>query len=194
MEIGVDTNQFAGSHGPSNRLKHSHLAALGCTLFPLPLPVGDYIEITSAVKDVIASAGEDISKKKLLPVMQLSIDTKKDLNELCGNICQGHKRFRRELLKAQANGIKLVILVEDKDIHCMADVYLWRNPKLKVSAKAVKGPALYKSMRTIEEEYDVTFVFCSRMESGQKIKEILEGGVSNDNRFRIYLPGSGDVP
>lgn len=194
MEIGVDKNQLIGSHGQSNWFKHSQLAALGCTLFPLSLPVGDYTEITEAVKAVIASEGEDISKKKLLPAMKLSIDTKKDLIELCGNICQGHDRFKRELLKAQANGIKLVILVEDKNIHCMADVYLWRNPRLKVSAKAVKGPALYKSMRTIEEEYDVTFVFCSRVECGKKIKEILEGGVNNDNRFRIYLPGSGDIP
>lgn len=43
---------------------------------------------------------------------RLIIDRKQNLQELCGNVCQQHERFKRELLKAIDAGIQLVILVE----------------------------------------------------------------------------------
>ena len=43
---------------------------------------------------------------------RLIIDRKQNLTELCSNVCQDHDRFRRELIKAQENDIKMVFLVE----------------------------------------------------------------------------------
>ena len=43
---------------------------------------------------------------------RLIIDRKQNLQELCGNVCQQHERFRKELLLARQAGIQLVILVE----------------------------------------------------------------------------------
>ena len=43
---------------------------------------------------------------------RLIIDRKQNLTELCSNVCQDHDRFRRELIKAQENDIKIIFLVE----------------------------------------------------------------------------------
>lgn len=38
---------------------------------------------------------------------RLIIDRKQNLQELCGNVCQQHERFKKELLKAIDAGIQL---------------------------------------------------------------------------------------
>ena len=50
-----------------------------------------------------------------LPTNQsVCIDTKKDIQELIGDICgKSHERFRNELIRAQESNIKLIILTED---------------------------------------------------------------------------------
>ena len=121
---------------------------------------------------------------------KLIIDRKKDLLEICGNITQQHERFKRELIRAQKQGIHLIILCENgQGIEEMADVIFWENPRLSVMEwkvvdgrpmktpkypKATKGPALYKAMRTMSQEYGVEWLFCSKRETGAKIKELLE--------------------
>lgn len=61
---------------------------------------------------------------------RLIIDRKQNLSELCSNVCQDHERFRRELLKAQENGIKIIFLVEHgKDVRRLEDVIWWENPR-----------------------------------------------------------------
>lgn len=123
---------------------------------------------------------------------RLVIDRKKDLQEICGNVCQQHERFKAELLRAKEQGIKLVILCEHgADIKSLEDVYFWQNPrkyqirwktvngkrvKDVISAKAVDGNQLYKSLCTIRDRYNVDFVFCQKEETGQKIIEILANG------------------
>ena len=120
---------------------------------------------------------------------RLIIDRKQNLQELCGNVCQQHERFRRELIKAQEARIQLVILVEHgDDIKSIEDVYFWQNPrkhevrwrwkngkreKYVVSAKAVDGNQLYKSMRTMQDRYGIQFEFCTKNETGRRIIEIL---------------------
>ena len=44
-----------------------------------------------------------------------------------------------------------------------------------ISAKAVDGNQLYKSLCTIRDRYNVSFVFCQKEETGQKIIDILGG-------------------
>lgn len=60
---------------------------------------------------------------------RLIIDRKQSLQELCGNVCQQHERFKRELLKAIDAGIQLVVLVEHgPDIQCLAKTWHCHRP------------------------------------------------------------------
>lgn len=126
---------------------------------------------------------------------RLIIDRKQNLSELCGNVCQQHERFKRELLKAMEAGIQLVILVEHgQDIRSLEDVFFWQNPrkhevkwryvngkreKYVVSAKAVDGNQLYKSLCTIRDRYNVRFEFCEKKDTGKEIIRILGGDTSD---------------
>ncbi len=100
----------------------------------------DSREKTKAIKKIIKTFDEEgvkhFSSKLLvgdymsLDNPRLIIDRKQNLQELCGNVCQQHERFKRELLKAMDAGIQLVILVEHgSDIRCLEDVYFWQNPR-----------------------------------------------------------------
>lgn len=121
---------------------------------------------------------------------RLIIDRKQNLQELCGNVCQQHERFKKELVRAIEAGLQLIILVEHgDDIKSLEDVYFWQNPrkheirwktvngkkiKTVVSAKAVDGEQLYKSLCTIRDRYGVRFEFCNKNQTGKKIMELLK--------------------
>lgn len=108
---------------------------------------------------------------------RLVIDRKKDLQELCSNVCQQHERFRRELVRAQDAGINLIILVEHGgDIHELEDVFFWDNPRIKESPKATTGQALFRSLLTIRDRYGVRFEFCDKRHTGERIVELLSNG------------------
>lgn len=67
---------------------------------------------------------------------RLIIDRKQNLSEYCANTCQNHERFRNELIRAQENGIKLIILIEHSNrIKSIDDVETWENPRRKVKSK-----------------------------------------------------------
>ncbi len=120
---------------------------------------------------------------------RLIIDRKQNLQELCGNVCQQHERFKKELIKAMQANIQLIILVEHgPDVKTIEDVYFWQNPrkhevrwrmvngkreKYVVSAKAVDGNQLYKSLCTIRDRYNVRFEFCEKKDTGKRIMELL---------------------
>lgn len=120
---------------------------------------------------------------------RIIIDRKQNLQELCGNVCQQHERFQRELIRAMDAGIQLIILVEHgSDIKSVEDVYFWKNPRKHevrwkmvngkkeryvVSAKAVDGEQLYKSLCTIRDRYNVRFEFCEKKDTGKRIIELL---------------------
>ena len=143
---------------------------LGVDYFRSKLWVGDYMNLDNP---------------------RLVIDRKKDLLELCGNVTQQHERFRRELVRAQDKGIKLIILCEEGGaVERLTDVYFWQNPRLletdwavvdgkprrvQKHPQATTGAQLYKSLCTIRDKYGVDILFCSKQETGQRIVEILGG-------------------
>ena len=103
------------------------------------------------------------------------VDRKQNLSELCQNVCQDHDRFRRELVRAQDNGIQLIILVEHgKDIESLEDIIFWENPRLKKSPKATTGQTLYNILTTLQRKYGVRFEFCTKEETGKRIIELIE--------------------
>lgn len=146
---------------------------IGIQYFRSKLYVGDYMSLDNA---------------------RLVVDRKKDLQELCGNVCQQHERFKRELLRAAEAGIQIVFLVEHgPDVVELEDVYFWQNPrkheirwrinrqtgqreKYFISPKAVDGKQLYKSLCTIRDRYGAQFRFCTKDQTGRKIMEILSNG------------------
>jgi hypothetical protein len=135
---------------------------------------------------------------------RLIIDRKQNLSEICANICQGHERFRNELIRAQENGIKLIILIEHSNqIKSIEDVASkWMNPRLKekkewiedelctnkkgeeywvpgyckvTKSKAMTGETLASVMHTQERKYGCKFMFCDKLHTGKRIIEILGG-------------------
>ena len=167
MQVQVDTRE----HKSEWERIQKQFDALRVQYFRSKLYVGDYQSLDNP---------------------RLVIDRKKDLNELCGNVCQQHDRFKAELIRAMQQNIKIVILVEHgEDVKSLEDVYFWENPrkheviwktvngkrvKTVRSAKAIDGMQLYKSLCTIRDRYNVDFEFCTKEETGKRIVEILGGG------------------
>ena len=167
MQVQVDTRE----HKSEWERIQKQFDALRVQYFRSKLYVGDYQSLDNP---------------------RLVIDRKKDLNELCGNVCQQHDRFKEELIRAMQQNIKIVILVEHgEDVKSLEDVYFWENPrkheviwktvngkrvKTVRSAKAIDGPQLLKSLYTIRDRYNVDFEFCTKEETGKRIVEILGGG------------------
>ena len=128
----------------------------GVKWFISKLPVGDYMSIDNP---------------------RLIIDRKQNLSELCGNVCQQHKRFRAELERANEYGIKLIILCEHGGkIKSLTDVMKWENPRLKKSPLAVSGERLYRILSAMSGKYNVEILFCDKRVTGKKIIEILSEG------------------
>lgn len=129
---------------------------------------------------------------------RLVIDRKQNLSELCSNVCQDHERFRRELIRAQENDIKIVFLVEHgHGIKCLDDVVWWDNPRrwkrkkdlasgqwVDQETKAMLGESLYKVLKTQERKYGCKFLFCEKKDTGAEIIRILTEGVDADDERR----------
>jgi hypothetical protein len=110
---------------------------------------------------------------------RLVVDRKKDLQEIAGNVCQQHERFRAELIRAQEAGIQIVILCEHGgQIRSLEDVFFWDNPRRRASKGAISGQRLFKILSTMKDKYGVRFEFCDKRQTGRRIVEIL----TNDKR------------
>lgn len=149
ITIQCDTREHAGQIA---RIE-SQLDAMGVKHFRSKLYCGDYQSLDNP---------------------RLVVDRKKDLQELCGNVCQQHERFRAELIRAQEAGIQIVILCEHGGgIKALEDVYFWQNPRRSTSPGAISGQRLFKILSTMKEKYGVQFEFCDKRQTGRRIVEIL---------------------
>lgn len=118
------------------------------------------------------------------------IDRKQNLTEVQGNITQQHERFRNELIKAQENGFKLIILIEESQIKTLEDVRdKYINPRMKqwsmARNKALKkglefkqrpplsGKQIYEIIKTMEQKYGCKFMFCRKEYMAQTIIKLL---------------------
>jgi hypothetical protein len=106
MIIIEDTGQKLGQHDE----KRQQMEQLGAKIIRSKLLVGDYM---------LASGGT------------ISVDTKKDMMEMYGNIIQDHVRLSNEIKLAKDCGIKLIFLIEHGDsIKNIDDVEKWKNPRM----------------------------------------------------------------
>lgn len=160
----------------------SYLERSGVRWLRSKLPVGDYGRMDN---------------------LSVVVDRKASLTEVEGNLIQQHERFRREAIRAQENGIRLIILVEAHGIHSLEDVAGWENPRRKrwekidqahangrmlsiqISPKPpVDGAQLMQIMKTMQDKYGLEWRFCSHQEAGKEILKHL--GVESN------APGSGN--
>lgn len=148
MRLIEDTRNQSGKH----ELKHLWLGLHHIPFYRCKLAVGDYA----------------------LPP-ERAVDTKANMQEIAQNIGGAeHKRFINELKLAQDLGTKLYVLVENEEgIRCVDDVPRWINPRTEYSPNCIQGPRLAKAMRTIEERYGCTFLFCKPEEAAERIVELL---------------------
>ena len=151
MILLEDTRQVVGKH----KLKNEYFEKMGIEVVRSKLLFGDYQNPQNP---------------------SIAIDTKKDIQELIGDLTKDHERFRNELLLSKKCGAKLIILIEDEKVTCINDLYTWYNWRLKKSPKATKGSTLAKMLYTIEhntEDYNCQFLFTKKSECGAKILELL---------------------
>lgn len=200
MKVAYDRAQKAGKH----EVKHEWLRKHGVNLIDLPLPVGDYIAVTPEIEDTIKRRGNRLKKMDLLAVTHTTIDTKRDMEEVYGNLIGGsHQRFRDEAILAQQNGIRFIVLVEDGfKIKSLSDVENWKSRRFwkycrdnGISTKGdvdaavaefvnhggnkppVYGTQLVKAMKTMSDRYGIIWEFCGKSQTGKRIMEILSDGL-----------------
>ena len=100
------------------------------------------------------------------------IDTKKDLLEVCGNLCHNteHQRILREIeLGKQLGAKEFIFLIGDNKIKTTEDIKNWTSPHTKV-----RGETLLKIMNTMRKKYNVRFLIVKKKDMGRLIIELLE--------------------
>ncbi len=103
----------------------------------------------------------------------LTVDRKQSLEELSRNLMNrsDSSRFWREVRRAHASGIQLVVLVESGP----AVLEINQVPKWRSKYSQVTGRRLIDEMIRLEMAYGVRWSFCSKTSTGKRIVEILEG-------------------
>lgn len=182
-------------------LKNEYFKSVDVEVHRVPLPVGDYVKANEISLDVMLrkrDRGQDVSKIDFLGSYRVAVDTKRDIQELVGNICgKQHARFRDECILASNNGIKLYILVANEEgIKSIDDLFRWHNPRLDIMKNskevigfgrsgrpkykkvrkyptATKGATLARACLTMQHKYGCEFIFCSNREQGKRVLELL---------------------
>ena len=120
----------------------------------------------------------------------IMVDRKMSLIEIQNNITIGHQRFRNELILAQENGIKLIVLIEESQIKTLEDVRdKYINPRMKQWSIAKKralnkglefkqrpplpGKHIYEILKTMEEKYGCKFMFARKENMAETIIKLL---------------------
>ena len=105
------------------------------------------------------------------------IDTKKDVEEIVSNLCQTtqHERIKREISKARELGCKkFIFLICDNKIKTPSDLLNWSSKRTKV-----KGETICKIMKTMQQKYDIKFLFTSKQKAGKVIIDLLTNDLQN---------------
>ena len=150
MIIYQDTRQQKGKH----RNIESYFSRNSIEVVNVKLDVGDYMSDENP---------------------NITVDTKSGLDELAKNLTnrEDHARFMREVRRAYAARITLIVLIEHRGINGTNDVLRWRSKHTSVT-----GAALVREMLRIRMAYGVKFLFCDKLSTGRMIMEILQGGAN----------------
>lgn len=130
-----------------------------------PLPSADYMAVRY-----------DAEKGFYLDYSVL-IDTKKDLEEIAGNLCntKNHERVKREIFKGQELGCtQFVFLINSGKVKTLEDLQNWTSKRTQV-----KGSTLIKVFNTMKERYGVNFILVPKKKMGEMVIKLLGG--KNEN-------------
>ncbi|MBQ9004053.1 MAG: hypothetical protein IJ087_19595 [Eggerthellaceae bacterium] len=126
----------------------------------------------------------------------ISIDTKRNIDELAQNVGRDHSRFKREMKRAADAGCRLIVLVENSDGYTnMGDLCRWtathcrkckyfksgacmpmQNEKKCIkhgTVKPLQGARLYKTLNTMCNRYGAHVEFVSPENAAKVICERL---------------------
>ncbi|MDM8162441.1 ERCC4 domain-containing protein [Collinsella intestinalis] len=169
-----DTRNKIGQHA----IKNDWWAAHGVKVVRRKLDYGDYMRDE--------------------PGWNVAVDTKKDVQELAGNVGREHDRFVRELDRARDAGCRLFILVEELEAYNDRELlHRWvcrtcrmcpefRAKRCDPNAdacrarrfKPMNGATLAKIVTKLEQDHGALFLFTRRGDSARTICDLL--GVEYD--------------
>lgn len=175
-DIIADTRQQAGRHTNIDRWFDRH----GVTYEYRKVDAGDYIR------------ADGLSNR--------SIDTKKGIAEVAGNVGRDHDRLVREIERANDAGYRLIFLIEARGYHEIWDVARWVavpcqrcqrrrmgycDPRTSMRCathkrKPMQGPQVARIMQGIARDHGCIWAFCDPASTGRMICEFL--GVSYADR------------
>ena len=163
MYLIEDTRNQVGKH----KNIESYCKRNGIEIVRKCLNVGDYM---------LSDDGET-------PTGNISIDTKMDIMELCKDVMSNdHRRFKAECIRAQEQGIKLIILVEEEPP--FGNVDLWEVPRWKSSNQfhrygdpmtKIDPKVFRKALMTMTSRYGVQFRFCDKRKTPSRVIKYLKG-------------------
>lgn len=103
---------------------------------------------------------------------KITVDRKHSLDELAKNLTnpKDHARFMKEVRRARAQGLKLIILCEcGGKVKSIPDVASWRSEHSPVT-----GRFLMERIYQTHISYGVEFLFCDKRSTPRRILEILQ--------------------
>jgi len=165
--IYEDTRQQKGKHERKNIWWKSH----GVKVVRRKVDFGDYVTDGS----------------------NISIDTKANLQEICGNLGKDHARVVREIERAKNAGYRLVFLIEvGGNYKNIDDVSRWTNDVCKrcehyrahtcmplhdrckrFKRRPMTGVTLAKIMHTMEQDHGCRFEFAHPMVAAKRVCDLL---------------------
>lgn len=100
----------------------------------------------------------------------ISVDRKKDMQEMYNCVVNDKSRFYKEVRRCHQKGIKLYVLIEHGgQIKSLADVPKWK-PKYGTLSSREIAERLYR----LHISYNVEVLFCDKRCTAKKIIEILQ--------------------
>ena len=124
---------------------------------------------------------------KILDDSRIIIDTKKDLLEMCMNLCRTteHERIKREIMRGREIGCeRFIFLICDEKITSVDEVENWVVPQRKNGRylTKVQPKVLKKIMKTMIERYGCEFIFTKKENMGKMVVELLMGDTNVEQR------------
>lgn len=96
------------------------------------------------------------------------IDTKKDLEEIIGNLSKGHQQLVNEVNRGHELGCKtFIFLIADSKVKSAEDIKLKKFKHTRLT-----GEWLLKTMQTFKEHHDCYFMIVPRKDLGKTIINI----------------------
>ena len=115
----------------------------------------------------------DIQRKVLnvgdymLPQGTIAVDTKQSLSELANDLYTDKLAFNKKYKKCLKDGIKLIVLVEEK-VNNLNELVAWKSKHSRIN-----GRLLLDMIHTIQVSYGVKFVFCDKKDTPIKLLQLL---------------------